>query len=77
MERFRETGRYIEPGYILNDVGYKPSENYEILKEMDIFNSYKKYNNNVPFGEKPILIERIIKEDQMKLNIEDEWELEP
>lgn len=76
MERFKETGRYIEPNYILNEVGYKPSENYEKLKEMDIFDSYEKYDNNVPFGEKPILIERIIKEDQMKLNIEDEWELE-
>ncbi|CAK7052003.1 zeta toxin family protein [Tissierella carlieri] len=77
MERFEETGRYIDPNYILNEIGYKPSENYKKLKVMNIFNSYEKYNNNVPFGEKPILIERIIKEEQMKLDMEDEWALEP
>jgi predicted ABC-type ATPase len=77
MQRFKETGRYIDPNYILNEIGYKPSENYEKLKKMNIFDSYEKYNNDVPFGEKPILLERIIKEEQVKLEVEDEWDLEP
>ena len=61
MERFATTGRYVDVNYIINDVGYKPRENYELLKNHVSFNRYIRYDNNVPFGDKPIEIENISK----------------
>lgn len=93
MERFSMPGgRYVETSYILNEIGYKPTENYKILKEMGIYKSYEWYDNNVPFGDDPILIESIdndnIANKQLELEkdssffiakneIEDDWDLEP
>lgn len=59
MERFAQTGRYIDVDYILSDVGYKPKENFERLKNHTLFATSSHYNNNVPFGKKPILVEKI------------------
>lgn len=56
MERFRNTGRYIAPEYILG-VGTKPKENFEILKESGKYKSYSRWSNDVEYGEKPILLE--------------------
>ena len=59
MERYAQTGRYIDAEYILKDVDYKPKENFERLKNHTLFSTSSHYNNNVAFGQKPILVEKI------------------
>ncbi|WP_052486982.1 zeta toxin family protein [Gordoniibacillus kamchatkensis] len=58
VERFKEEKRFVDPHYVLHGVGWKPSETYDILKKEGGFDSYEKYSNDVPRGQKPILIER-------------------
>jgi len=57
--RFEKEGRFIDPNFILNEVGIKPSLNYEKLKEIGGFSSYEKYINDVEPGERPRFIEKI------------------
>lgn len=59
VERFEKDGRFIDPDYILNTVGWNPSINYEILKEKGGFNYYGRYDNDVIKGELPRIIETI------------------
>lgn len=61
MERFATTGRYVDVNYILNDVGYRPKENFERLKNHPSFDRYMRYNNNVPIGTKPTEVENTSK----------------
>lgn len=56
VERFQNTGRLVDPEYILG-VGWKPSEVYDILKSEGGFDSYVKYSNDVPYGQPAKLIE--------------------
>lgn len=63
MERFRKTGRFVSPTYIL-EVGDKPKENYEKLKLEKKFESYSRWSNEVAFGTKPILLESCPEEFQ-------------
>lgn len=56
--RYIDTGRFINPSYILG-IGDRPSRTYDILKAEGGFDSYSKYDNNVPKGQKAIEIERI------------------
>jgi phage-related protein (TIGR01555 family) len=51
--RFNETGRFVDPSYVVNEVGLKPRENYDILKKEGDFDGYEKYSNEVPKGERP------------------------
>ena len=57
IERFKTTGRLVDPEYVL-DVGWKPSEAYDILKTEGGFDSYVKYSNDVPYGQPAKLLER-------------------
>ncbi len=56
IERFETDGRFIDPDYIINKVGWSPSENYEMMLQEGGFISYEKYSNNVPKGERPKFI---------------------
>lgn len=58
-KRAEEEGRDVPEDYIRNEVGNKPMENYNKLKEMNIFDSYARYDNNVDLGERPKNIEMI------------------
>lgn len=53
IARFEHTGRFVDPAYVLNEVGMKPSNNYDILKKEGEFDDFAKYSNDVPKGEKP------------------------
>lgn len=55
-ERFIEQkGRFVSPKYVIDEVGLKPSKNYDKFKqEVD---SYVRFTNDVQRGQKPILIE--------------------
>jgi hypothetical protein len=57
ISRWKETGRFVDPNYIVNEVGLKPQQNFAILKSEGGLNSYEHYNNDVPKGERPRLIE--------------------
>ena len=55
--RYLNTGRLIDHGYLIN-VGNKPNDVYNHIKSLNILNGYKKTDNFVKRGEKPILIEK-------------------
>lgn len=65
IERFYgKSKRFVDPDYVYNDVGDKPSHAYEDLKKLGGFHSYEKVSNNVKYGEKPIVIERFKEGEQ-------------
>ena len=55
--RFAETGRLISPKY-LESVGLKPRQNYDKLKTDKGVDAYEAWDNDVPRGASPRLIER-------------------
>ncbi|BAQ85413.1 parB-like protein [uncultured Mediterranean phage uvMED] len=55
--RYLNTGRLIDHGYLIS-VGNKPNDVYNHIKSLNILNGYKKTDNFVKRGEKPILIEK-------------------
>lgn len=57
LTRFKETGRFVDPDYVLNEVGLSPAENFDIIKAHGGIKGYTKYSNDVAKGERPILIE--------------------
>ena len=56
VARFRETGRFVDPAYVLS-IGRTPSETYTRLKEEGAADGYSQWSNDVPKGERPRLIE--------------------
>lgn len=58
IKRFNETGRFIDPYYILNDVDGKTKITYNKIKNRKGVISYEAYSNDVPIGEEPKLIEK-------------------
>lgn len=61
ITRFKETGRFVDPYYVLYEVGNKPVETYEILKNEGGFASYERWSNDVEIWQPPKLIEKIDK----------------
>jgi hypothetical protein len=61
-KRYFEDGRLVPAHYIMEDVGLKTKEVYDILKSKA--DAYKEFNANVPFGDKPQLIEEGVKGDK-------------
>jgi predicted ABC-type ATPase len=58
VTRHAETGRFVDPHYVLNEVGTNAERTYGILRDGGGLKSYEAYNNEVPFGERPKLIEQ-------------------
>lgn len=58
VSRFKETGRFVDPDYIVNVVANKPATVYDDIKTYKGVQTYEKYTNDVPFGEKPVLLEK-------------------
>lgn len=56
LERFLNTGRYIKPDLITNH-GDTIGDTYRQLKKSGIIDGFTKWNNDVPFGERPIAVE--------------------
>lgn len=58
LGRYLSEGRFVDPEVVLN-VGDKPTQNYEYIRQQEgLIDGYSHYSNDVPRGEKPILIER-------------------
>jgi len=53
-----DTKRFVDPDYVWNTVGNRPSSVYNELQEGGGFESYSAYSNDVKYGEKPILLGR-------------------
>lgn len=62
LTRWVQTGRFVDPAYITEHVGDKPVSNFHAVKQY--CDDFEYWNNEVPFGEKPILVER--KEKKVK-----------
>lgn len=56
LERFLTTGRYLSPNLIVNH-GDDISDTYRQLKKSGLLDGFSKWNNDVPFGERPIPVE--------------------
>ena len=57
LNRFLEKGRYIEPGYLMMVSDGRINDVYNELKGADFIESYSHWNNDVPRGQKPQLLE--------------------
>lgn len=56
FERFLTTGRYLSPNLIVNH-GDDISDTYRQLKKSGLLDGFSKWNNDVPFGERPLPVE--------------------
>lgn len=56
-KRFYDSGRFVDPEYILHEVGKKPLNNFQILKKMPELSSFEHLSNDVPLGTPPRKIE--------------------
>lgn len=57
LGRYLSEGRFVDPEIVLK-VGDKPTQNYEYIRQQEgLIDGYSHYSNDVPRGEKPILIE--------------------
>ncbi len=56
LERFLTTGRYLKPE-LITGVGDNIGETYKQLKKSGLIDGFTKWNNDVPFGERPKAIE--------------------
>jgi len=50
------TGRFVDPDYVLNGVGTKPTETFYNIYNNPYFISYDHYSNYVPKGQEPKLV---------------------
>lgn len=53
IKRFEETGRFVDPDYVLNEVGNKPLDNAIILKNNKNIKSFRAFDNDVEEGQSP------------------------
>lgn len=58
VQRYADGGHFIDPKYILKEVGLKPSTSYDIVKGDEGIKSFQKLSNDVGKGEAPTLVER-------------------
>lgn len=58
ISRFKETGRFVDPDYLVNHVGLKSKENYDKVKSNGKVNTYTRYNADVPKGGRYMVVER-------------------
>jgi|GEM_PF-1499805 hypothetical protein len=69
IKRFKNNNRFVDPSYI-RSIGNKPLENYNKFKELLLFDSYHKVNNDVEFNHPPIEIEYVTRQELMALRKE-------
>ena len=60
VERWRETGRFVDPLYVLKDVGSQPKRVFDTVKVEEGWASYEAWSNEVPKGQPPQLLERSV-----------------
>lgn len=58
VTRFNETGRFVDPNYVLNVVDGKPKIVYNKIKNRKGVKSYEQFSNDVPKGQQPKFIEK-------------------
>lgn len=69
MNRFAETGRFVDPRYIIDEVGLKPKQTYDRLKtEVD---AYGQASTEVPPGSPPRLLEQAERSRRSRAGIPD------
>lgn len=56
LERFLETGRFLKPE-LITKYGDTISDTYRNLKKSGLIDGFTKWNNDVPFGERPTPVE--------------------
>lgn len=56
--RYDKSGRFVDPYYIYNEVGTHPKTNYYNLINENHFSSHASFSNEVPKGQKPIVVEK-------------------
>lgn len=56
--RFKEGGHFVDPQFILRDIGLKPSRAYDTVKSDERLTSFQKFSNDVERGQQPALVER-------------------
>ncbi|MFZ5365442.1 MAG: zeta toxin family protein [Patescibacteria group bacterium] len=60
ISRFNETGRFVDPQFLIEKVDGKPKIVYNAIKSRKEIRSYEAYSNDVPKGTKPKLIEKSV-----------------
>ena len=58
VSRYASTGRFVDPQYV-REIGDSPNQTYDILKQEGVFDHYVRKNNDVEFGQEPILVEDV------------------
>lgn len=58
VTRFNETGRFVDPLYIIDGVGNKPVQTFQKLKNNKLIDYYEHFSNDVKKGKKPKVIEK-------------------
>lgn len=66
VTRYQETGRFVDPLYIIYSVDGNPKRTFNSIKNNSIFVYYEHYSNDVKKNESPILIEK-----KQKVEIQD------
>ena len=56
LQRYFDTGRFINPAFVA-DYGNRPTEVYEQIKQRGDISGYSRWNNDVPRGQRPILVD--------------------
>lgn len=51
LQRYREMGRWVDPVYILRDVGNRPDVTYDRLKSSGLLRSWQSYDTDVALGQ--------------------------
>jgi hypothetical protein len=58
VDRFHKHGRFVDPAYVLYDVGNSPRKAYDILrKQSEKWDSITAYSTDVDFGNSPVLMD--------------------
>lgn len=63
LGRFKTDGRFVDPEYIIKDVGRRPDETYKALKNSGLLKKWRSFDNDVPKGSPPILLDEGSRED--------------
>lgn len=57
ISRFEQTGRFVDPDYVYNEVGNRPRSVFSSIKTYPRISTATHYDNNVPFGQPARVVE--------------------